>query len=319
MSFFTLKASPRGRLRQNLGHHSPFHPGHAGVSITHHSMQLIHTVSEFRQWHAARKDSPLVLVPTMGALHDGHLHLMREARALAGDRGSVAVSIFVNPLQFGPKEDFSKYPRELEADAAKCASVGVDAIFAPSAAEMYAPDRSVIVLETRLSKVLCGASRPGHFDGVCTVVLKLFNIIQPDISVFGKKDYQQLAIIRRMVRDLHVPVEIVGSETVREADGLAMSSRNRYLTKDERAQAVALRAGLLRAREAWQAGEKSSARLKEHYLEVLRERAPLSRLDYIECTDADTLEPAEYMQSNGLLATAVFFGATRLIDNIELT
>jgi pantoate--beta-alanine ligase len=281
-------------------------------------MHVSHTVTDFRQWHAQCAGKPLVLVPTMGALHEGHLHLMREARALAGPGGSVAVSIFVNPLQFGPKEDFAKYPRELEADSAKCASVGVDAIFAPSAAEMYAPDRSVIVLETRLSKVLCGASRPGHFDGVCTVVLKLFNIMQPDISVFGKKDYQQLAIIRRMVRDLNVPVEIVGSETVREADGLAMSSRNRYLSAEERSQATALRAGLLKAKEAWQEGEKAAAKLKEVCLEVLQERAPLARVDYIECTDADTLEHTEEVSGNGLMATAVFFGATRLIDNIEL-
>ncbi|RBP39772.1 pantothenate synthetase [Roseimicrobium gellanilyticum] len=281
-------------------------------------MHVFHTVTDFRQWHAQSAGRPLVIVPTMGALHEGHLDLMREARTLAGDGGSVAVSIFVNPLQFGPKEDFAKYPRELEADSAKCASVGVDAIFAPSAEEVYAPDRSVIVLETKLSKVLCGASRPGHFDGVCTVVLKLFNIMQPDISVFGKKDYQQLAIIKRMVRDLNVPVEIVGSETVREADGLAMSSRNRYLSADERSQATALRAGLLKAKEAWQSGEKGGEKLKRLYLEVLKERAPLSRVDYIECTDADTLEPAEEVGSNGLMATAVFFGATRLIDNIEL-
>jgi pantoate--beta-alanine ligase len=281
-------------------------------------MHVIHTVSDFRQWHTQSAGKPLVIVPTMGALHDGHLNLMREARALAGDTGSVAVSIFVNPLQFGPKEDFAKYPRELESDSAKCASMGVDAIFAPSAEEVYAPDRSVIVLETKLSKVLCGASRPGHFDGVCTVVLKLFNIMQPDVSVFGKKDYQQLAIIKRMVRDLNVPVEIVGSETVREADGLAMSSRNRYLNAEERSQATALRAGLLKAEEAWQAGEKSGEKLKKLYLAVLNERALLSRVDYIECTDADTLESADQVSGNGLMATAVFFGATRLIDNIEL-
>ncbi|MEZ0273704.1 MAG: pantoate--beta-alanine ligase [Roseimicrobium sp.] len=281
-------------------------------------MHVFHTIADFRHWHAHTAGSPLVLVPTMGALHDGHLNLMREARALAGPQGSVAVSIFVNPLQFGPKEDFSKYPRELEADSAKCASVGVDAILAPSAEEVYAPDRSVIVLETKLSKVLCGASRPGHFDGVCTVVLKLFNIFQPETAVFGKKDYQQLAIIRRMVRDLNVPVEIVGSETVREADGLAMSSRNRYLNADERAQATTLRAGLLQAKELWQQGEKSATVLKERYLAALKARAPLARLDYIECTDADSLEPIDEVKGNGLLATAVFFGNTRLIDNIEL-
>ena len=286
-------------------------------------MQVIHTIAGFRSWHS-ETTGPLVLVPTMGALHEGHLNLMREARALAGERGRVAVSIFVNPLQFGPKEDFSKYPRELEADAAKCASVGVDAIFAPAAEEMYAGNRSVTVLETKLSKVLCGASRPGHFDGVCTVVLTLFNIIQPDTAVFGKKDYQQLAIIRRMVRDLDVPVKVVGSETVREADGLAMSSRNRYLSAEERTQAAAIRRGLLRARGLWEGGERQSGVLKAAFLEVLAEEAPLARVDYVECTDADSLETVGEMgggvaiAARGLMAAAVFFGKTRLIDNVEM-
>ena len=197
-------------------------------------MIILRTVAELAQWRNNTAGSPVVFVPTMGALHEGHLELMREARKLAGDRGSVIVSIFVNPLQFGPKEDFSKYPRELEADAAKCESVGVDAIFNPGADEMYPPDRSVVVLETKLGTRLCGASRPGHFDGVCTVVLKLFNLVRAQIAVFGKKDYQQLAIIRRMVRDLNVPIRIIGHETVREPDGLAMSSRNRYLDPHER-------------------------------------------------------------------------------------
>ncbi len=282
-------------------------------------MHVFHTIADYRRWHRDTAGTPLVLVPTMGALHEGHLNLMREARTLAGERGRVAVTIFVNPLQFGPKEDFSKYPRELEADSAKCASVGVDAIFAPNAEEMYAPDRSVIVLETRLSKVLCGASRPGHFDGVCTVVLKLFNITQPDTAVFGKKDYQQLAIIRRMVRDLDVPVEIVGSETVREADGLAMSSRNRYLTPEERAQAPAIRQGLLHARSLWESGETDAETLKSAFLAKLSQLAPLARVDYIECTDACSLESQSAIASPGLMATAVFFGKTRLIDNMELT
>jgi pantoate--beta-alanine ligase len=196
-------------------------------------MILLQTLAELHTWRATHS-GPIVLVPTMGALHDGHLNLMREARDLAGATGKVIVSIFVNPLQFGPKEDFSKYPRELEEDATKCESVAVDAIFAPGADEMYEGNRSVIVLETKLGQLLCGTSRPGHFDGVCTVVLKLFNLVQPDIAIFGKKDYQQLAIIKRMVRDLNVSVEIIGSETVREPDGLAMSSRNRYLDADAR-------------------------------------------------------------------------------------
>ncbi|MFZ4765631.1 MAG: pantoate--beta-alanine ligase [Roseimicrobium sp.] len=280
-------------------------------------MIILHTIAELRAWRRSAPAS-VVLVPTMGALHEGHLQLMRDARALAGEQGRVVVSIFVNPLQFGPKEDFSKYPRELEADAAKCRSVGVDAIFAPSAEEVYPADRSVIVLETSLSKVLCGKSRPGHFDGVCTVVLKLFNLVQPHLAVFGKKDYQQLAIIRRMVRDLDVPVEIVGSETVREPDGLAMSSRNRYLDERERPEAAAIRAGLLQVRELWGNGTWDVVALKAAFLEHLETQAPLHRLDYFEVVDRDSLEQHAAASASSVLATAVFFGKTRLIDNLEL-
>jgi pantoate--beta-alanine ligase len=280
-------------------------------------VKVIHSIADLHAWRQTARAS-VVLVPTMGALHEGHLQLMRDARELAGEEGSVIVSIFVNPLQFGPKEDFSKYPRELEEDAAKCRSVGVDVIFAPNADEMYPPDRSVIVLETKLSKLLCGASRPGHFDGVCTVVLKLFNLVQPHRAVFGKKDYQQLAIIRRMVGDLNVPVDITGSETVREPDGLAMSSRNRYLDTLERAQAPAIRRALLLAKSRWDAGERSASALREAFRNELRTHAPLSRVDYIECVDAASLEPLTGMQQRGLIAAAVFFGKTRLIDNVEL-
>ena len=280
-------------------------------------MILLPTLKQLHDWRAAQA-GPVVFVPTMGALHEGHLQLMRDARVRAGDKGSVIVSIFVNPLQFGPKEDFSKYPRELEADAEKCRSAGVNAIFAPSPEEMYPADRSVIVLETALSKVLCGASRPGHFDGVCTVVLKLFNLVQADVAIFGKKDYQQLAIIRRMVRDLDVPIEIIGSETVREADGLAMSSRNRYLSVEERQQAPAIRASLLMMKQQFAKGETSAAALLDLFKVQLRDKAPLHRIDYIECVDRDSLVATE-PNANALLATAVFFGNTRLIDNLELS
>jgi pantoate--beta-alanine ligase len=280
-------------------------------------MTLLPTVAELKSWRTAQA-GPVVFVPTMGALHEGHLQLMRDARKIAGKGGRVIVSIFVNPLQFGPKEDFAKYPRELDADAAKCASVAVDAIFAPEAAEMYPPDRSVMVLETKLSTGLCGASRPGHFDGVGTVVLKLFNLVQPHTAVFGKKDYQQLAIIRRVVRDLNVPVEIVGSETVREEDGLAMSSRNRYLTPEQRAQAPAIRRSLQHVQRRWQAGEVSAAALVEAFRAELQTNAPLGIVDYIACVDRDTLEPQTEATPNGLLAAAVFFDRTRLIDNLEL-
>ncbi|MCE9520029.1 MAG: pantoate--beta-alanine ligase [Verrucomicrobia bacterium] len=279
--------------------------------------KLLQTISELREWRSAQK-SRVVLVPTMGALHEGHLELMREARRIAGSDGCVAVSIFVNPLQFGPQEDFARYPRDLESDAGKCQSVGVDVIFAPSAEEMYPADRSIIVLETRLSKILCGASRPGHFDGVCTVVLKLFNLINPHDAVFGKKDYQQLAIIKRMVRDLNVPVKIIGCETVRESDGLAMSSRNRYLNDEERRQAPAIRQALLKAREHWMSGGRNAEVLQKIFTNHLNQFAPLHRLDYIACVDRATLEPLNEKCEAGLMATAVYFGSTRLIDNLEL-
>lgn len=281
-------------------------------------MILLPTIQELRTWRADQT-GPVIFVPTMGALHEGHLQLMRDARKRAGDGGRVIVSIFVNPLQFGPKEDFSKYPRELEADAARCQSVGVDAIFAPSAEDMYPTDRSIIVLETKLSKVLCGASRPGHFDGVCTVVLKLFNLVQADAAIFGKKDYQQLAIIRRMVRDLNVPIEIVGSETVRESDGLAMSSRNRYLSAEERRQAPVIREGLQLMKKRFEEGEQKAEALKDLFRQLLTVKAPLHRVDYVECVDRDSLEPLETVNANALIATAVFFGGTRLIDNQELS
>jgi len=281
-------------------------------------MTLLTSIPALHAWRTAQSGT-VVFVPTMGALHEGHLQLMRDARALAGESGQVIVSIFVNPLQFGPKEDFSKYPRELEADAAKCASVGVDAIFSPTAEEMYPADRSIIILETKLSQVLCGASRPGHFDGVCTVVLKLFNLVRPDTAVFGKKDYQQLAIIHRMVRDLDVPVRVLGSETVREEDGLAMSSRNRYLTPEEREQAPTIRAAMLLCKEAWQDGFTSPETLLKLFRAHLSAHAPLHRLDYIQCVDRTILEPEQDTATNhSLLACAVFFGTTRLIDNLEL-
>ncbi len=281
-------------------------------------MKIVHSIAELREWRREVGARRVVLVPTMGALHEGHINLVRAARELAGPEGFVGVSIFVNPLQFGPNEDFGRYPRELESDAAKCEAAGADLIFAPPVEEVYAPDRSVIILEKSLSTVLCGASRPGHFDGVCTVVAKLFNLFQPDDAIFGKKDYQQLAIIRRLVRDLNFPVTIHGMDTVREADGLAMSSRNRYLDADERRQAPALRAALLRALKAWQEGEHSATALREIASEILADEAPLGRLDYLEVVDADTLQKLDQVTDRGLIALAVFFGKARLIDNIEL-
>jgi pantoate--beta-alanine ligase len=264
--------------------------------------------------------APVVLVPTMGALHQGHLDLVREARRLAGDSGQVAVSIFVNPLQFGPGEDLDRYPRTLESDVAGCREAGADLVFAPSNSQIYHSDRSIQIIEQSLSKVLCGTSRPGHFDGVCTVVAKLFNLVQPDAAVFGKKDFQQLAIIRRMVRDLDIPVSLHGMETVREADGLAMSSRNRYLTPEERSQAPALRVALEKALAAWHKGITGAIQLRHLVAEHLATHAPLGRVDYIGLVDASSLEEKAMLPANQhhLIAIAVFFGGARLIDNIEL-
>src|SRR3977135_3709485 len=209
--------------------------------------------------HVRQRMGKSVLVPTMGALHRGHLELIRVAREHAGNDGEVAVSIFVNPLQFEPGSDFEKYPRPESADEKFCEDAGVNLLFRPR--EMYFDDRSVYVEETRLSTGLCGAARPGHFRGVCTVVTKLFNLLAPAAAVFGEKDYQQLAIIRRMVRDLNFPIEIIGVPTVREADGLALSSRNRYLDADERAVAPVLYQAMVRVKELAAGGENSAIRL----------------------------------------------------------
>lgn len=258
----------------------------------------------------------------MGALHDGHLSLIRRARALAGPGGSVAVSIFVNPTQFGPKEDFSRYPRPIAEDSAKCRAAGVDLLFVPTAEAMYAPDSSTWVDETLLSQGLCGAARPGHFKGVCTVVAKLFNCIGPDIAVFGKKDAQQLAIIRRMVQDLNFQIKIVGVETFREPDGLALSSRNKFLTDAERAQAPVLRQALLKAKRM---GQTHRATSKGKLAGVLCKAvtdivntASLAKIDYVEAVDAETLGSPSQQTRRLLIAVAVFFGKTRLIDNLEI-
>jgi pantoate--beta-alanine ligase len=266
--------------------------------------------------HVRRRTGKSVLVPTMGALHRGHLELIRVAREHAGNDGEVAVSIFVNPLQFEPGSDFEKYPRPEPTDEKFCEDAGVNLLFRPR--QMYFDDRSVYVEETRLSAGLCGASRPGHFQGVCTVVAKLFNLLAPTATVFGEKDYQQLAVIRRMVRDLNFPVEIIGVPTVREADGLALSSRNQYLSADERAAAPALYQAMLRVKELAAAGENSVSKLIDVAREVVSP-AKRARIDYITIVDAENLEPLESLRPNALIALAVFVGETRLIDNLRLT
>ena len=280
-------------------------------------MDVLTTVAELRDWNRANGENrPRVLVPTMGALHDGHLSLCEIARTKAGTNGRVVTTIFVNPTQFGPNEDLDAYPRPLEADLEKCRSRGVDAVFAPSNnSEIYAPDASISISETSLSHHLCGSSRPGHFGGVCTVVSKLFNLTQPDAAVFGEKDFQQLAIIRRLVRDLNFPVEILAGPTIRESDGLAMSSRNAYLSPEERAQAPIIRKALEHAAATIKQGSiDESIRL----LRKMIESTPLARIDYIEIVDAETMQPIQDLEQGrpARIAAAVFFGKPRLIDNI---
>jgi pantoate--beta-alanine ligase len=259
-------------------------------------------------------NKPYVLVPTMGALHKAHGEMVRLARERAGKDGEVALSVFVNPLQFEPGGDYDRYPRLEKADEEFCRNAGVDLLFRPSVEEMYAPDRSVFIQECSLSNTLEGKSRPGHFRGVCTVVAKLFNILSPDAALFGEKDFQQLAIVRRMVRDLNFKINIIAVPTVREDDGLAFSSRNQYLNAEERKQATVLHKAL---RVAANAGNKSAGKIVDLVHNVIRE-APLARIDYAELVDSDTLESIKTVRPNSLLALAVIFGKTRLIDNIRL-
>ena len=254
-------------------------------------------------------------VPTMGNLHAGHLALVRLAKKHSD---VVVVSIFVNPTQFGPNEDFAAYPRTFEADRALCEAEGVDIVFHPDVPEMYPAGVSVSVVENSLSRTLCGASRPGHFDGVCTVVAKLFNLVQPQVAVFGEKDGQQLRIIRRMVRDLRFPVEIVAGPTVREPDGLALSSRNQYLTPEQRPQAAGLRRALDEAERLFAAGERDPQKLVAAMRAVVA-RAPAARIDYIEIVDDETLQPLTGpIVRPALAALAVRVGKPRLIDNAVL-
>jgi pantoate--beta-alanine ligase len=255
-----------------------------------------------------------VLVPTMGALHKAHGELIRVARDAAGEDGEVAVSIFVNPLQFEPGSDYNRYPRPEKADEEFCQHAGVDLLFRPLADEVYATDRSTFVEETSLSSTLEGKSRPGHFRGVCTVVAKLFNILAPDAAVFGEKDFQQLAIIRRMVRDLNFNIDIIAVPTVREEDGLACSSRNQYLNTEERKQATVLYKAL---RTAANSGKESASDVLALAQRVIKE-AHLARIDYAEVADAEMLKPIEIAGPNSVLLLAVSFGKTRLIDNIRL-
>lgn len=279
-------------------------------------MQVLRTIAEVRQWvHERRRAGEAIhFVPTMGYFHEGHLSLMRRAKA---DGGRVIVSLFVNPLQFGPQEDFERYPRDFERDRAMAESVGVDAMFVPEASEMYPPDFQTQVRVQRLSQPLCGRSRPGHFEGVATVVLKLFHIVTPDRAYFGEKDYQQLRIIQQLVRDLNLTVEIVPCPIVREPDGLAMSSRNVYLTPEERAAATVLYRSLQWAQAQVAQGVRDATTLREQ-VEAQIAGTPHARIDYVEVVDAETLEPLEVIDRLARLAVAAYFGKARLIDNIAL-
>lgn len=258
---------------------------------------------------------PLVLVPTMGALHAGHAALIRKARQVAGSEGTVAVSIFVNPIQFNSQEDLATYPQPKAADQRLCQALGVDLLFRPLAKEVYPEDCSVFVEEETLSRGLCGAARPGHFRGVCTVVTKLFHLFAPDAAVFGAKDYQQLAVIRRMVRDLNFAVRIIAHATVREEDGLAMSSRNLRLGVAARAVAPGIYQGLLRARSNAEKYSPSKV-LKELRSDL--NALPGARVDYVECVNVASLQPVTQWHSSALIAVAVFLDGVRLIDNIEI-
>jgi pantoate--beta-alanine ligase len=278
-------------------------------------MEILKSIGEYRKWRKGLPaDQSVGFVPTMGALHAGHLRLVAESRKA---NPVTVVSIFVNPLQFGPNEDFSRYPRPFEEDCRLCRDAGVAAILAPEAAEFYPPDFSTYCEVAGLDAFLDGAARPGHFRGVCTVVLKLFNIVKPDRAYFGQKDIQQALILRKMVRELSLDLEMVIVETVREASGLALSSRNIYLTADEKERATALSRALMEAKGAWLRGERSAAVLKGIMKAEIDASAP-TRIDYLEAVSQATLAPAETLGGPSVLAVAVFYGKTRLIDNVLL-
>ena len=276
-------------------------------------MEVIESISEMKNLVKEWKQQGLSIgfVPTMGYLHEGHLALVRRAKEFS-DR--VVVSIFVNPIQFAPGEDYQRYPRDLERDKALLEKEGVDVLFVPKVQEMYPPGFQTYVEVKELSSGLCGRYRTGHFVGVATVVLKLFNIVQPDIAVFGEKDYQQLKVIQRMVQDLNLDVKIISHPTVREEDGLAMSSRNTYLSPEERKSAIALYKALNLAEELINQGERRVATLKEKLKEFI-ESFPYTKVQYIEFVHPETLKEVERVDEPTLLALAVFVGKARLIDN----
>ena len=297
-----------------------FDPAHS----VHHfpRMQTITSVTAMQRaaWNWRKAATRVALVPTMGYLHAGHLSLVERARQSVGPRGKVVVSIYVNPTQFGPKEDFSRYPRDLKRDAQLCRQAGVDVIFAPRDPDMYPRDEdrahSTFVVEESLSRSMEGAARPTHFRGVTTVVAKLFNLVQPACAIFGAKDFQQVAVVQRMVRDLNFPLEIIVAPTLRELDGLAMSSRNKYLEGELRQQALVLSESIALARKAVNGSPKgvAASRLRSQVEAHIR-TAPQARLDYVEFFNPETLTPMSKVTGGTQMALAVVVGKTRLIDN----
>ncbi len=278
-------------------------------------MQVIKTIREMQKWSMDRKKAgkTVAVVPTMGFLHEGHLSLIDAARANGAD--AVVVTIFVNPIQFAPNEDFDSYPRDFEHDAALLREKNVDAVFAPAVSEMYPAPVTCMVIENKLSKGLCAKTRPTHFNGVTTVVAKLFNATLPDIAVFGQKDAQQARVLKRMVRDLNFPIRMVVAPIVREADGLAKSSRNKYLNEDERTRALVLSRSLLAAKEMAEKGEKDLAKLTGFIRKEIEAQG--GKVDYVEAIDSEELEPVTVRDGKPvMIALAAYFGTTRLIDNI---
>jgi pantoate--beta-alanine ligase len=276
-------------------------------------MKILKTIDEIKKLRPSLPP-PVGFVPTMGYLHEGHLALVRQARA---ESASVVVSIFVNPTQFGPQEDFEKYPRDPKRDLALLEKEGTDIVFMPAAGEIYPPDFDSWVEVGRIAERLEGVSRPGHFRGVATVVAKLFNIVQPDRAYFGQKDAQQLAVIKRMVTDLDMNLEVIAVPTVREPDGLAMSSRNTYLNPEERKAAVVLYEALTLAQELFSGGERDAPAIRRQMTELIQKQ-PLAEIDYISIADADTLDELDEVKPPALVSLAVKIGKTRLIDNIVL-
>ncbi|MVX65085.1 pantoate--beta-alanine ligase [Clostridium chromiireducens] len=265
--------------------------------------------STIKSWK--REGLSVGFVPTMGALHEGHESLIKRA---VEENDKVIVSVFVNPTQFGPNEDFDSYPRDINKDLEICLSAGANVVFNPEPSEMYYGDNSTSVSVSKLTDVLCGAKRPGHFDGVCLVVSKLLNIVTPDRAYFGEKDAQQVAVIKRMVRDLNIDVEIVACPIIREEDGLAKSSRNTYLSAEERKAALVLSRSLEIAKDTLKNGERDARKIKEFILNELN-KEPLAKIDYVEIIDSDSLESVDIIERNILIPIAVFIGKTRLIDN----